>query len=249
MVSLLSDDLAFPPPERASPEGLVAIGGDVSPQRLLLAYGQGIFPWPTPGAPMLWFSPDPRFVLRVSDVQMGRTLRKQMRRKRYGVRSDTCFAEVMRACSEVPRPGQSGTWITDELVEGYHELHRLGFAHSVEAFEGDVLVGGLYGVCLGRVFFGESMFALRPDASKVAFCTLLAHLQRWGIELVDCQVPTEHLASFGAQEWSRTRFLAALREAVAHPSRVGAWELTLDSAAALEVLESLAAGHGAPGKR
>ncbi|MCB9662217.1 MAG: leucyl/phenylalanyl-tRNA--protein transferase, partial [Sandaracinaceae bacterium] len=222
MVYLLSDALAFPPPERASPEGLVAIGGDTAPQRLLLAYSQGIFPWPVEGQPLLWFSPDPRFVLRPQDAIVGRTLRKQVLRARYTIRADTRFEAVMQACATVRRPGQHGTWITDELLDGYTRLHRLGFAHSIEAYEGEELVGGLYGVSLGRAFFGESMFALRPDASKVAFVTALAHFVRWGIELVDCQVPTAHLASFGAVEWPRARFLAVLREAVAHPTRMGA---------------------------
>lgn len=225
MVFLLSDALAFPPPERASPEGLVAIGGDVAPQRLLLAYSQGIFPWPTQGAPLLWFSPDPRFVLQPRAAVIGRTLKKQIARGRYELRADTRFVDVMRACAAVPRPGQAGTWITDELVAGYTRLHELGFAHSIEAYEDGDLVGGLYGVSLGHAFFGESMFALRPDASKVAFATALAHFLRWGIDLVDCQVPTAHLASFGAVAWPRARFLAVLRETVAHPSRVGAWTL------------------------
>jgi leucyl/phenylalanyl-tRNA--protein transferase len=236
MVFLLTDDLAFPPPERASPEGLVAVGGDASPQRLLLAYSQGIFPWPVQGQPLLWFSPDPRFVLRPRDAIVGRTLRKQVKRDRYTVRADTRFADVMRACATVPRPGQAGTWITDELLAGYTRLHELGFAHSVEAFEGDELVGGLYGVSLGRAFFGESMFATRPDASKVAFVTALGPFVRWGINIVDCQVPTEHLASFGAVTWRRARFLAELRQAVSHPSRVGPW--TLD-ATPNEVLSNL----------
>ncbi|MBK6810624.1 MAG: leucyl/phenylalanyl-tRNA--protein transferase [Sandaracinaceae bacterium] len=225
MVFLLSDALAFPPPERASAEGLVAVGGAVAPQRLLLAYSQGIFPWPAQGAPLLWFSPDPRFVLRPEDAIIGRTLRKQIARGRFELRADTRFRDVMRACATVPRPGQAGTWITSELLEGYTRLHALGFAHSIEAFEDGELVGGLYGVSLGRAFFGESMFALRPDASKVAFATALGHFIRWGITLVDCQVHTAHLASFGAVDWPRSRFLNVLREVVAHPTRMGPWRL------------------------
>jgi leucyl/phenylalanyl-tRNA---protein transferase len=228
--------LAFPPPETASPEGIVAFGGDASPERLLLAYGQGIFPWPHEGYPLLWFSPDPRFVLPLSGVTLSRSLRKTIRRGTYEIRFDTRFREVMLACSEAPRRGQSGTWITEELVSGFSRLHDSGFAHSVEAYEGGALVGGLYGMSLGTAFFGESMFARRPDASKAAFATLLAHLALWGFDFVDCQVYTEHLARFGAEDEPRSQFLARLRRALSHPTRVGRWERTLGPD---EVLESI----------
>jgi leucyl/phenylalanyl-tRNA--protein transferase len=219
----LTRRLAFPPPEHATREGLVAVGGDASPERLLLAYAQGIFPWPSPGMPLLWFSPDPRFVLVPGRAHLSRSLRKRVRAGTFDIRFDTRFADEMRACAAQPRPGQDGTWITDELVEGYVALHARGLAHSVEAFRDGELVGGLYGVSLGRAFFGESMFARAPDASKVAFATLLGQLVAWDFALVDCQVRTEHLARFGAEDWPRARFLGALRDALAAPTRVGRW--------------------------
>ncbi|MBX7192647.1 MAG: leucyl/phenylalanyl-tRNA--protein transferase [Sandaracinaceae bacterium] len=241
-VYLLTDKLVFPPAEGASREGVVAVGGDFRPERLLLAYSQGIFPWPTEGMPLLWFSPDPRFVLRPREVHVGRSLKKAMRREPFEVRFDTAFEGVIRACGLVPRPGQDGTWIQEDLIEGYLALHRLGFAHSIEAWRDDALVGGLYGVSLGSCFFGESMFAVEPDASKVAFVTLLAHLERWGIGLVDCQVKTEHLSRFGGREVSRRDFLAELRTRLTHETRRGTWRTELGSREALDALE---APHGA----
>lgn len=236
-VYLLSDALVFPPPEGASDEGVVAIGSDLRPERILLAYSQGIFPWPTEGFPLLWFSPDPRFVLVPGEVHLQRSLRKTVRRSACRVTSDEAFGEVIRACADVPRPGQSGTWITEDVIDGYEGLHRLGFAHSVEAWDDDgVLVGGLYGVSLGAAFFGESMFAVRDDASKVAFVTLLGNLVEWGFSLVDCQVPTDHLARFGAERWPRQRFLARLREALEKESRRGKWDLPLGPLEALRRL-------------
>jgi leucyl/phenylalanyl-tRNA---protein transferase len=233
---LLNEKLVFPPPEAATEEGIVAVGGDVSPERLILAYGQGIFPWPVSGLPLLWFSPDPRFVLPPDRAHVSRSLRKRMRRGDLEVRADTAFDRVMTACAQVPRPGQDGTWITHELRAGYGRLHRLGYAHSIEAWRAGELVGGLYGVSLGRAFFGESMFALEPDASKVAFATLLGQLTAWGFTIMDCQVHTEHLARFGAEHWPRRRFLATLREALAVPTRQGPWTLELTPVEAARVL-------------
>jgi leucyl/phenylalanyl-tRNA--protein transferase len=186
--------------------------------------------------PLLWFSPDPRFVLEPARAHVPGSLRKRIRRGGYEVRADTAFTEVMRGCSAAPRRGQQGTWITDAMVEGYTALHRLGYAHSVECYAGGELVGGLYGVSIGRMFTGESMFARAPDASKVAFATLLGNLVAWGFALVDCEVHTEHLARFGAEEWPRRRFLAALAEAVRADSRRGAWTFELDPRAALALL-------------
>jgi leucyl/phenylalanyl-tRNA--protein transferase len=222
----LDDRLVFPRPELAEPSGLLAVGGDLKAERLVLAYALGIFPWYSEGQPILWHSPDPRMVLRSSEIHVGRSLAKAMRRPSFDVRLDTAFAEVIERCARVPRPGQAGTWITPEMVAAYVELHERGVAHSAEAFLDGELVGGLYGVSLGAAFFGESMFATAPDASKVAFVTLVQQLARWGIELVDCQVRTDHLARFGATEWPRSRFLAALEKALATPTRVGAWRLT-----------------------
>jgi leucyl/phenylalanyl-tRNA---protein transferase len=227
----LDQRLVFPPPEEAE-DGLVAVGGDLRPERLLLAYSHGIFPWYGEGLPILWHSPDPRMVLEADRLVVGRSLRKTLRRAPYRVALDTAFEAVVRACAEVPRPGQHGTWITEDMIAAYVELHRLGFAHSAEAWQGDELVGGVYGVSLGGGFFGESMFARRPDASKVAFVTLVEQLRGWDIELVDCQVHTEHLERFGATEWPRPRFLAALAAALARPTRRGRWTLELTAAPA-----------------
>ena len=224
----LSDAIAFPPPEGADASGLVAVGGDLGPERLLAAYAVGIFPWPLVERPLLWFSPDPRMVLRPRELLVSRSLRKSLRRGVFEVRLDTAFATVVRRCAEIPRRGEPGTWITADMAAAYLRLHELGFAHSAEAWRDGELAGGLYGVSLGASFFGESMFADRTDASKVAFAVLVRQLEAWRFDLVDCQVHTEHLARFGAREWSRRRFLAALRRSLEKPTRRGAWKLELD---------------------
>jgi leucyl/phenylalanyl-tRNA--protein transferase len=221
----LNARLAFPPPELADESGLLAVGGDLRPERLLLAYSLGIFPWYSEGLPILWYSPDPRLVLESGELVVARSLQKTLRRGRFKVTFDTAFDQVIRACAEVPRPGQHGTWITRDMVRAYRRLHDLGYAHSVEAWQGGELAGGLYGVSLGGGLFGESMFARASDASKVAFVTLVEHLRRWDIPLVDCQVHTEHLARFGAVEWPRERFLRRLAEVLEQPSRIGRWQL------------------------
>jgi len=217
--------MAFPPPELADESGLLAVGGDLTPERLLLAYSLGIFPWYGERLPILWHSPDPRMVLEAEKLLLSRSLRKELRRGRYQVRLDTAFEEVIRGCAETPRPGQDGTWLTDEMVEAYLRLHRLGYAHSAEAWRGDELAGGLYGVSLGGAFFGESMFARATDASKVAFAVLVEQLRRWDIHLIDCQVHTEHMARFGAELWPRPRFLQLLARVLERPTRRGAWRL------------------------
>ena len=237
-VYLLSDELVFPPPEGASREGVVAVGGDFRPERLLLAYAQGIFPWPTEGMPLLWFSPNPRFVLFPEEVHVPRSLRKTIKRGGFEVRVDTAFEQVIDACADAPREGQRGTWITPELRAGYVELHRLGYAHSIECWIDGTLAGGLYGVSLGRAFFGESMFARAPDASKIAFAALLGNLAHWDFALVDCQVYTDHLDRFGALEIPRRDFLATLRVALTATTRRGAWAFDLDPIAALEALDA-----------
>jgi leucyl/phenylalanyl-tRNA--protein transferase len=236
-VYLLTDDLVFPPPEGASPEGVVAVGGDTSPERLVLAYSQGIFPWPHHDLPLLWFSPDPRFVISFPRVHIGRSLRKSIRAGRFEIRSDTAFERVLAGCASAPRPGQDGTWITEQIEQGFGALHRLGLAHSIEAWRDGELVGGLYGIALGKSFCGESMFSLADDASKVATVAMLGNLCHWGFHFVDCQVYTEHLARFGAERWPRRRFLAALRNAVAEPTRRGPWQLELDPAQSVLALE------------
>jgi leucyl/phenylalanyl-tRNA--protein transferase len=237
-VYLLNEDLVFPPPELATEEGLLAVGGDVSPERLMLAYGRGIFPWPMRGMPLLWFSPDPRFILPLEDVHLSRSLRRSVRRERFSVTFDRAFARVVRACARSPRPGQDGTWITDDLRRGYVALHERGIAHSAEAWRGDELVGGLYGVSLGAAFFGESMFSSLPDASKVAFVALLGQLARWEFALVDCQVYTDHLARFGAVEVPRAQFLTDLETALARPTRPGPWHLEISVSDAVEALSA-----------
>jgi leucyl/phenylalanyl-tRNA--protein transferase len=221
----LPRDPVFPEPRHAEPDGLLAVGGDLSPRRLLAAYAEGIFPWYSDDTPILWWSPDPRLVLDAAALHVPRSLERTIRRGRYEVAADRAFARVIRRCAEKPRPGQHGTWITDEMIEAYDELHRLGYAHSFEAWEGGELAGGLYGVSLGAAFFGESMFADRPDASKVAFVQAVRWLAREGLRLVDCQVTTEHLARFGAVEISRDEFLDRLASALEAPTRRGKWSL------------------------
>jgi leucyl/phenylalanyl-tRNA---protein transferase len=212
---LLRGDQLLPDPEESDARGLVAVGGDLRPDRLIDAYRRGIFPWYSEGLPILWHSPDPRFVLEPKHLQVNRSLRKSLRRNPYRLSFDTAFSEVVQRCSEVPRPGQDGTWITNDMMAAYDRLFALGHAHSVEAWFDGQLVGGVYGVAVGALFCGESMFALAPDASKIAFVKLIHQLDRWGFGLIDCQVYTEHLDRFGAVEWPRARFLAklaALRE-------------------------------------
>jgi leucyl/phenylalanyl-tRNA---protein transferase len=221
-VLLLDDRLAFPPVEYAE-DGLLAVGGDLRPERLVLAYASGIFPWYGEGQPILWHSPDPRTVLLAGRLHVPRSLEKTMRKEPYELTLDRAFGRVIKACADVSRPDQAGTWITRAMRRAYAELHRRGVAHSVEAWSGGRLVGGLYGVSLGGAFFGESMFAVSPDASKIAFASLVRQLERWGIALIDCQVHTPHLARFGAQEWPRERYLAELARALERPTRKGPW--------------------------
>jgi leucyl/phenylalanyl-tRNA--protein transferase len=221
-VYALGRALVFPPPEQAD-DGLLAVGGDLSPERLLLAYRSGIFPWYDERLPILWHSPDPRCVLLADEIHVGRSLRRVIAKGTYAVRFDGAFERVIRACKGTPRPGQDGTWITDEMESAYVTLHRLGYAHSVESWANGELAGGLYGVSLGRVFFGESMFSWQPDASKAALVALAERLRGWGFRLIDAQVPTPHTLAMGAQEWSRTRFLEELRRELAHPTRRGNW--------------------------
>ncbi len=218
----LDERLVFPPPELAE-EGLLAVGGDLSPERLLLAYAMGIFPWYEEGQPILWHSPDPRLVLRAAELHVSRSLGRTLRRGTFRITFDAAFGRVIDACAAAGRPGQQGTWITAEMRRAYKRLHRLGYAHSAEAWQGDRFAGGLYGVSLGGAFFGESMFAHAPDASKAVFVTLVRRLQLWGITLIDCQVATEHLERFGAREWPRERFLAELAQALELPTRRGSW--------------------------
>lgn len=219
----LIDEIVFPPPDDAQSDGLLAVGGDLSTKRLLLGYQMGIFPWYSEGQPILWWSPDPRLVLNPKDFRLSRALRQTLKKGIFQVTFDQSFELVIQACGEVPRRGQEGTWITPEMQKAYIGLHKLGFAHSVESwFEGE-LVGGLYGVSLGKAFFGESMFFCKADASKVAFATLLELLNGWDFHMVDAQVTTRHLLNLGAKEITRSIFLRQLQEALRFPSHQGPW--------------------------
>ncbi len=229
-VYLLTSALEFPPPQIANDDGLLAIGGDLSAERLLLAYRSGIFPWFNEELPILWYSPDPRMVLFGEDLRLNRSLRKALKKRPYEIRLDTAFREVIESCADVPRPGQDGTWITQDMIEAYVHLHEMGFAHSAEAWYEGELVGGVYGVSLGSAFFGESMFARANDASKIAFSALVKQLLRWSIHIIDCQVYTDHLAHFGAKEISRSEFLFLLAETQRQPTRRGRWHLDDDLA-------------------
>lgn len=223
MIAWLDDTCGFPSPERAlrDPNGLLAAGGRLTPARLLEAYRHGIFPWFSAGQPVLWWSPDPRMVLFPAEFAPRRSLLKALRGRTYEVRCDTAFEAVMRACATMPRPGQDGTWITEEIVAGYCALHRAGFAHSIETWIDGRLAGGLYGVALGRAFYGESMFAHSTDASKIAFAHVVEFLRRQGCGIIDCQMKTDHLASLGAREIPRREFCASLQRLAGAPAMTG----------------------------
>jgi len=221
----LVDDPVFPPPDYADPSGLLAVGGDLSSKRLLEAYRLGIFPWYSDDQPILWWSPDPRLVLEVGDFKTSRSLHKTLKKGVFEVTFDRAFADVIRACSSIPREGQSGTWITEEMQEAYINLHGLGYAHSVESWFGGELAGGLYGVSLGKAFFGESMFHSRTDASKVALANLVQKLRNWDFHFIDSQMTTEHMISLGAKELPRRIFLKRLQSALCHPTKRGKWRI------------------------
>ncbi len=207
-VHLLGRELDFPDPRGADGDGLVAVGGDLSVERLRRGYQAGIFPWYNEGDPILWWCPDPRMVLFPSELHVPRSLRRTLRRTSLEIRWNTAFDEVVEACARSPRPGQDGTWITREMKRAYGALHRAGYAMSVEAVDGGELVAGVYGVSMGSCFFGESMFTRRPDASKLCLVALVERLAELGVEMIDCQMYTEHLARFGAREVPRDVFLA-----------------------------------------
>lgn len=219
----LSERLTFPPPQFSREDGLLALDGDLSVPRLILAYSMGIFPWYSPGEPILWWSPDPRLVLYPENLVVNRSLRKTLRRHPFRITMDRAFADVIASCATVPRGEDEGTWIVGEMQEAYTALHSEGYAHSVEAWDGETLVGGLYGVSLGRAFFGESMFSRRSDASKVCFVQLVRFLQDEGFAFIDCQVTTDHLLRFGAEEIPRDQFLGELDGALAGDDLIGSW--------------------------
>jgi len=210
----LTKELVFPPPGLADDDGLLAVGGDLSVDRLILAYSMGIFPWYSENYPILWWSPDPRLVIFPKELKVSRSLRQTIKKGIYRVTTNAAFEEVIRNCATVTRKGEGGTWITDDMIEAYIRLHKVGYAHSVESWEGDELAGGFYGVMMGKAFFGESMFAKKSDASKVAFATYAVALAEKGFELIDCQVTTEHMKRFGAREIPRPEFMRRLKEAL-----------------------------------
>lgn len=219
-----STDYRFPPVELASPEGLLAVGGDLRCERLLSAYRHGVFPWYNEGQPILWWSPDPRAVLYPDRLKISRSLAKTLRARKFRVSFDRAFEAVIRACTRPrPRHPEGGTWITPEMRAAYCALHRQGYAHSVECWQDGALVGGLYGVALGRAFFGESMFSFRSDASKVALVHLVRRLQGWGYRLIDCQLPSPHLERLGARNIRRRDFMAQLEEALRADDRARSW--------------------------
>ncbi len=215
--------IEFPDPKYTDDSGILAVGGDLQAERLLLAYDMGLFPWFNENEPPLWWCPDPRMVLYPNELRISKSMRSVLRKNLFRVTADQNFEEVIRNCGAVPRPGQDGTWITEDIVNGYLELHRMGFAHSIEVWSNNTLTGGLYGVSLGKIFFGESMFSLAPNASKVGFIKLVEALKVNDFHLVDCQVHTAHLESLGAEEISRASFLPQLREALTSETIRGSW--------------------------
>ena len=223
-LSRRGDDLRFPPVELASPEGLLAVGGDLRVERLLEAYRHGIFPWYNDDQPILWWSPDPRAVIFPHKLHVSRSLKRTIRLGGFTVTLDTRFRDVMHGCAG-PRPQypEGGTWITAEMVKAYVKLHELGYAHSVETWQEGRLVGGLYGVALGRIFFGESMFTRVPDASKVALVSLVRQLQTWGFRIFDCQQPSRHIKTLGSEDIPRSEFLDHLADALTQSDRRGRW--------------------------
>ncbi len=237
-------EASFPPAETAlrEPDGLLAVGGDLNPARLLNAYRAGAFPWYAPGQPILWWSPDPRTVFRTDGIRLGSKFRRGLRRSRWVVRADTRFDEVIAACADIPRAGQPGTWITPEMRQAYRTMHRLGHAHSIEVFDGDRLVGGLYGMALGRMFYGESMFSAESGGSKVALAALARALHAWGWPLIDAQVENPHLLALGAERWPRDAFLAANRALVARPEPPGSWRERFGERAAADLASPPTAG-------
>lgn len=223
MYRLSENSIAFPPPELADPDGVLAVGGDLSPQRLLVAYRQGIFPWYSDYDPILWWSPDPRFVLYPERLRVSKSMRPYFNQKKFNWSLDKDFRAVISSCQEQNRPGQFGTWITSEMLEAYCRLHELGFAHSVEVWDGEELVGGLYGIALGKVFFGESMFAHKSNASKFGFIALVRKLIEWDFTLIDCQQETNHLRSLGAELISRNKFMQHLAKNPWQEIQAGKW--------------------------
>ena len=224
-VYLLPVEPLFPPPSEAEPDGLLAVGGDLSPERLINAYAEGIFPWFRDDEDIFWFSPDPRMVLFPEALRISASLHRVIRSNKFLMTADEDFGGVIHACAEAARPGQDGSWIDEEFIKGYSELHELGFAHSFEVWQEDVLVGGLYGVSIGRAFFGESMFYKVANASKVAFYHMVEKIKTWQFHFIDCQVETDLLKQFGASPVPRAEYLERLKTALDFPTQKGPWTL------------------------
>ncbi|MCP4715931.1 MAG: leucyl/phenylalanyl-tRNA--protein transferase [Deltaproteobacteria bacterium] len=218
-------EIIFPRPDLAEPSGLLAVGGDLSVERLLTAYSLGVFPWYSGDDPILWWSPDPRLMLEPGNLKISRSLQRVLNKKVFSITFDRDFEAVIRSCALTKRKQEDGTWIVDEMISAYIRLHETGFAHSMECWYEDELAGGLYGVSIGSAFFGESMFTERTDASKVALVHLVAALTTWKFDLIDCQVPSDHLLRMGAQEMERTEFLQRLKKAISRPTRRGQWKM------------------------
>jgi leucyl/phenylalanyl-tRNA--protein transferase len=226
-VFLLSNTIEFPPPHLASKDGLLAVGGDLSQKRLLLAYRMGIFPWFSNNEPILWWSPDPRFVLFPHEIKISKTLKKIIKKDMFSVTMDLAFNEVIKQCAQVRLQKNQGTWIVKDMIDAYCNLHESGFAHSVEVWLQGDLAGGLYGVSLGRCFFGESMFTLVSNASNVGLVKLVEHLKELSFDMIDCQVTTGHLIRFGAREIPRTLFLKQLEKSLTAPTLKGKWRFSI----------------------
>jgi leucyl/phenylalanyl-tRNA--protein transferase len=224
-VFLLSDELVFPPPHLATRDGLLAVGGDLSQKRLLLAYSLGIFPWFSDGEPIMWWSPDPRLVLYPRELRVSKSLRKIIKKGVFNVTMDLAFVQVITECARIRLQNNEGTWIVEDMIKAYCKLHESGFAHSVEVWYEGKLAGGLYGVSMGKCFFGESMFTRVSNASKVAFVTLVEHLKALSFDMIDCQITTEHLIRFGARETPRGIFLEQLEKSLTAPTKRSKWEL------------------------
>lgn len=216
--------MAFPPADHANPDGLLAIGGKLTEDWLLMAYQNGIFPWFSEGDPIMWWSPNPRFILRPEKIKVSKSMRPFLNSEQYSFKLDSDFEQVIEECSSIPRQGQNGTWITTHMKNAYIALHRIGMAHSAEIWKDDQLIGGLYGVSIGRMFFGESMFSKKPNASKLALIKLCKWLSKHGFKIIDCQVYSEHLERMGAEYISREFFVELLREGVDQPSLRGNWK-------------------------
>jgi len=222
----LTDELIFPPPHLAADNGLLAVGGDLSPERLLLAYRMGIFPWFSDGDPILWWSPAPRLILEPNWLRISKRLQRTIRKGAFRVTLDTAFSQVITSCAQVPRRHEQSTWITTEIIMAYNRLHELGFAHSVECWHENRLAGGLYGIGLGGIFFGESMFSTISDSSKVALAYLAKQLAEWDFNFIDCQIKNDHLLRLGAREISRQEFQKRLADSIDRPTRQGSWTLS-----------------------